>query len=167
MALSANDVDEQLAQIGEKSPLLLRPGFLIRRLHQIHCALFLKETEGFNITPVQYSVLTALVDKGEQDQMTLAAEIGLERTSVADVLRRLEERQLVERRRSEQDRRMRLARVTPRGRQRIKRMAPAVQRAHERTIEALPEADRQMFVWYMSRLVQTNNELGTVPFKLG
>ena len=37
-----------------------RPGFLIRRLHQIHVALFLEECRGFDVTPVQYAVLTAL-----------------------------------------------------------------------------------------------------------
>lgn len=163
---SPADVAEELARIEERSPLLVRPGFLIRRLHQIHCALFNKETEGFNITPVQYSVLTALAEHGEMDQMTLAAEIGLERTSVGEVLRRLEERELVERRHSREDRRVRLTRVTRAGRQRVRRMAPAVQRAHDRTIEALSEEDRNLFIWYLGRLVEANNDMGTVPFRL-
>ena len=37
-----------------------RPGYLIRRLHQIHVALFQKECAAFEITPLQYSLLTAL-----------------------------------------------------------------------------------------------------------
>ncbi|MES1924338.1 MarR family transcriptional regulator [Salinisphaera sp. T31B1] len=160
------DVAEELARIEARSPLLVRPGFLIRRLHQIHSALFTKETEGFNITPVQYSVLTALAEHGEMDQMTLAHEIGLERTSVGDVLRRLEQRELVERRASSEDGRVRLTRVTRKGRNHVRRMTDAVQRAHERTIEALAGPDRDLFIWYLGRLVEANNDMGTVPFRL-
>lgn len=160
------DVSEELAHIEARSPLLVRPGFLIRRLHQIHSALFTKETEGFNITPVQYSVLTALDEQGEMEQLTLAHEIGLERTSVGEVLRRLEQRGLVERRQSREDGRVRLTRVTRTGRNRVRQMTEAVQRAHERTIEALDGPDRDLFVWYLGRLVEANNDLGTVPFRL-
>ncbi|ROO26910.1 MarR family transcriptional regulator [Salinisphaera orenii MK-B5] len=160
------DVAEELAHIEARSPLLVRPGFLIRRLHQIHSALFTKETEGFNITPVQYSVLTALAEHGEMDQMTLAHEIGLERTSVGEVLRRLEQRELVERRPSREDGRVRLTRATRQGRNHVRRMTEAVARAHERTIEALDGPDRDLFVLYLARLVEANNELGTVPFRL-
>ncbi|RYD77564.1 MAG: MarR family transcriptional regulator, partial [Verrucomicrobiaceae bacterium] len=38
------------------------------------------------ITPVQYSLLTALNRRGELDQISIAREIGLERTTVAEVL---------------------------------------------------------------------------------
>ena len=160
------DVAQELAEFEARSPLLVRPGFLIRRLHQIHSALFTKETEGFNITPVQYSVLTALAEHGEMDQMTLAHEIGLERTSVGEVLRRLEQRGLVERRQSPQDGRVRLTRATRAGCDHVQQMTAAVQRAHERTVEALDGPDRDLFVWYLARLVEANNDLGTVPFRL-
>jgi hypothetical protein len=36
-----------------------RPGFLVRRLHQIHLALFAEECKAFGVTPAQYSILTA------------------------------------------------------------------------------------------------------------
>jgi hypothetical protein len=45
-------------------PLQERPGFLIRRLHQIHTALFADECAGESITPVQYSILIALDQMG-------------------------------------------------------------------------------------------------------
>src|SRR5262249_5333494 len=41
-------------------PLWGRPGYLLRRLHQIHYALFFEECAGFDITPVQYGLLTTL-----------------------------------------------------------------------------------------------------------
>src|SRR5262249_56254952 len=66
-----------------------RPGYLLRRLHQIHYALFFEECAGFDITPVQYGLLTTLSLNPDLDQNSLARELGIDRTNVADVLNRL------------------------------------------------------------------------------
>ena len=71
-----------------------RPGFLIRRLNQIHYALFSEECKEHNITPVQFGILTALSLKPGLDQTEIGTEIGLDRTTTADVLKRLEEKNL-------------------------------------------------------------------------
>ena len=49
-----------LKMLAERLPLWRRPGYLIRRLHQIHYALFFEECAAFGITPVQYGLLTLL-----------------------------------------------------------------------------------------------------------
>lgn len=150
-----------------RSALLGRPGFLIRRLHQIHCGLFQDETREFNITPVQYSLMTALGTHGEMDQNTLALEIGLERTSVAEVIPRLEARGLLQRRQSTEDRRVKLVKLSRKGLYLLKKMDAAVQRAHDRTIERIPEDQRALFMLQLIRLVEANNDVGSAPFKLG
>src|SRR3954470_6388344 len=86
-----------------KMPLWARPGYLLRRLHQIHYALFFEECAGYDITPVQYGLLTTLSLNPNLDQNSLARELGIDRTNVADVLNRLARRGLVERRRSPND----------------------------------------------------------------
>ncbi|RMX04821.1 MarR family transcriptional regulator [Corticibacter populi] len=144
------------ARTRAESSLLSRPGFLIRRLHQIHCALFAEEVTDAAITPVQYSLLSTLNDHGELDQNSLAHYIGLERTSVAEVLPRLSDRGLLERRRSEQDGRIRLVRLTDAGRELVKAIQPAVLRAHARTIEALPAPERKELVRMMALLVASD-----------
>lgn len=159
-------VRSQLSEAQQRSVLLVRPGFLIRRLHQLHCSLFIAETREFNITPVQYSLLTALSEAGELDQNSLALEIGLERTSVAEVVLRLESRGLLERRRSESDARVKLVNLTRKGNALVAKMEPAVQRAHDRTISQLPKLEREKFLLQLIRLVEVNNEVGTVPFRL-
>ncbi|MFC6328858.1 MarR family winged helix-turn-helix transcriptional regulator [Alloalcanivorax gelatiniphagus] len=135
-------------------------------MHQIHCSLFLEETRRFNITPVQYSLLTALAERGELDQVGLATEIGLERTSVAEVIQRLEARGLVSRRRSESDRRVKRVRLERKGRALVKRVDEAAQRAHDRTIEALPEPERAALLSQLVRLVEANNDKGQAPFRM-
>ena len=69
-----------------------RPGFLIRRLHQLHVAVFLEECGDFDVTPVQYAVLSVLYRGKALDQVSVAAEVGIDRNNAADVLRRLERR---------------------------------------------------------------------------
>jgi DNA-binding MarR family transcriptional regulator len=159
-------VRAELAERQARSPLFSRPGFLIRRMHQIHTFLFAQETGEFNITPVQYSLLTTLESLGEMDQNTLAIEVGLERSSVAEVIPRLNERGLVRRTQAEHDKRLRLVKLTPAGKRLIRKMASAVQRAHDRTIEHLSPIERDVFMLQMIRLVEANNSEGPVPFRL-
>ena len=160
-------VRAQLLAARKKSPLLGRPGFLIRRLHQLHCSLFLEETRKFDVTPVQFSLLTALATRGELEQNRLALEIGLERSSVAEVVPRLQRRGLLQRRRSAADRRAKLVRLTRKGTALLRKMAPAVQRAHDRTIEHLQGPERDRFLLQLVKLVEANGDVGSVPFRAG
>ena len=159
-------IQAELQAAQERSMLFARPGFLIRRLHQIHSGLFTEETKVFNITPVQYSLLTALAEHGEMDQNTLAMEIGLERTTVAEVLPRLESRELIERNPSTLDKRVKLVKLSRKGKAMVRRMEDAAQRAHDRTIEHLPAAERQLFMLQLIRLVEANNHKSVAPLRL-
>ena len=155
-------VDEAVS----RSSLLGRPGFLIRRLHQVHCSLFQEETRGHDITPVQYSLLSSLGILGEMDQNTIAQAIGLERTSVAEVIPRLEARGLLLRRQSEKDKRVKLVKLARKGKTLVTKMNDAVQRAHDRTLEALPAEERDLFMLHLIRLVEANNEVRSAPLRL-
>ena len=89
-------------------PLSERPGFLIRRLHQIHVALFQEACGEFEVTPLQYSLLSALAARKTADQTTLAADIALDRTTTTGALKRLAARNFVERAVDDEDRRARV-----------------------------------------------------------
>ena len=140
-----------------------RPGFLIRRLHQIHVALFLEECRSFDVTPVQYAVLTALSIAPGRDQITLARDAGIDRTNVADVLKRLAERGLIARRHGAADRRVRLAFLTPEGGALTRRMEAAMLRAQERLVAPLNESDRAHLMRSLAALVAANNEFSRAP----
>ena len=166
MSKSALSSRARLRAARKRSPLLARPGFLIRRLHQLHCALFFEETRDYGITPVQYSLMTVLGARSELDQISLAQEIGLERTSVAEVLPRLGRRGLLERRRSATDRRTKLVRLTPKGRTLLHKMSGSVRRAHARTLDKLGKPQRERFLLQLIELVEANNDIGKVPFRI-
>jgi DNA-binding MarR family transcriptional regulator len=140
-----------------------RPGHLIRRLHQIHVAMFLEECAEYSLTPVQYAVMTVLFQQPDLDQISIANEAAIDRTNVADVLARLEERGIVTRRVSPADRRMKLAALTDEGARITRDMETAMQRAQERFMAPLPPARRAEFMNFLTELVEANNAFSRAP----
>lgn len=134
-----------------------RPGFLIRRLHQIHTALFLQECGEEKITPIMYSVLSALSQTGPVDQTTLAKAVAIDKTNMADILERLRKRGLIRRRTSTKDRRVRLTGLTDEGRALLDRIDDKAERAHQRTLEDLPPSEQAQLVDLMTRLVEAKD----------
>ncbi len=154
-----------LKNLTDRLPLWRRPGYLIRRLHQIHYALFFEECAEFGITPVQYGLLTILSTSPDSDQVTLANALGIDRTNVADVLRRLEQGGLITRQRNIEDRRMVLARLTAEGEELVERMHPSMARAQERLLDVLDPAEREAFLATLMRLLEANNRYGRAPLR--
>lgn len=89
-----------------------RPGYLVRRLHQIHIGLFAEACDGMDLTAVQYAMLSVLYSGEEFDQLSLSKAVGIDRTSGADVIKRLVRRGLATREPSEADRRAQVVRIT-------------------------------------------------------
>ncbi len=143
-----------------------RPGYLIRRLHQIHVAIFLEECAAYNITPVQYAVMTALLNRPDSDQITIAQDAGIDRTNVADVLARLDQRGLVQRRRSEADRRMRIAALTDEGLRIARDMEHASLRAQATLMKPLSPEKHETLMRLMTELVEANNDYSRAPARL-
>jgi DNA-binding MarR family transcriptional regulator len=142
-----------------------RPGFLVRRLHQIHVAMFHEECGKYSITPVQFGLLTILDGKSPLDQVTRAAEIGIDRTNVADVVTRLENRGLVERRANQSDRRTRLVSITDDGRAFRGQVQHSMEIAQDRFLAPLRAEDRNLFMRLLHDLVESNNETGRAALR--
>jgi MarR family transcriptional regulator, lower aerobic nicotinate degradation pathway regulator len=138
-------------------PLSERPGFLIRRLHQIHVALFQEACESFLITPLQYSLLSALAVRGTADQTTLAADIALDRTTTTGALKRLASRNLIERTVDQEDRRARACRLTSDGAVLLAKIEPSARAAHSATLGNLSKAEQIAFIDMMQRIVTDNS----------
>ena len=139
------------------------PGHNIRRLQQIAVAIFLQEAEPHGLTPVQYAALQAVANAPGTDQRTLAGGIGLDTSTVAGVVDRLEQRGLLQRSLSPQDRRVRLLSLTPEGHVIVRAVVPAMQRAQARVLAPLPVAQREQFLRMLQVLVSANNELSRAP----
>ena len=147
------------------TPLALEtlPGHLIRRLHQIAVAIFLQETESHGVTPVQYAALQTLASAPGIDQRTLAARIGLDASTVAGVVDRLQARGLLQRQASAQDRRVRLPVLTDAGAQLLQAVEPPLLSAQQRILAPLSKAERCEFLRMLRLLVEANNQLSRAP----
>lgn len=143
--------------------LYSKPGHLIRRCQQIATAIFLEETSGFGITPVQYAALTAVARYPSIDATRLSQLVAFDRSTLGNVLERLEQKKLVKRTSGSQDRRIKKISLTPAGRELLAAIESAVDRAQERMLEPLPPEDRRAFVELLKRVVHINNALSRAP----
>jgi DNA-binding MarR family transcriptional regulator len=135
----------------------------IRRLHQIAVAIFLQETEAHGVTPVQYAALQTVDDTPDIDQRTLAGTIGLDTSTIASVLDRLELRGLLSRSASPDDKRVRRLTLTDAGRTLLGVLVPGMLCAQQRMLAPLPEAERAEFMRMLDVLVKANNALSRAP----
>src|SRR5262245_32344616 len=112
--------------------LYSKPGHLIRRLQQIAVAIFMEETAGFDVTPVQYAALIAVRDHPDVDVTRLSALIAFDRSTLGNVVARLQAKGWIERRPTSTDKRIKLLRITSGGQQLLSALEPAVGRAQTR-----------------------------------
>ena len=140
-----------------------RPGHLIRRAQQIAVAIFMEETAGCDVTPVQYAALVAIREHPDVDATRLSALIAFDRSTLGRVLDILERKGLMLRRAAGNDRRVKLLRVTEAAVARLNTMAPGVERAQARILGPLPPGQRAAFMRALERIVLTNNALSRAP----
>jgi DNA-binding MarR family transcriptional regulator len=139
------------------------PGHHIRRLQQIAVAIFLQETEPLGVTPVQYAALQIVAQQPGVDQRTLARTIGLDTSTIAGVVDRLEARSLLRRSPDADDRRVRRLTLTPDGEALLAALLPGMLRAQERILAPLRKDERAEFMRMLRQIVETNNELSRAP----
>lgn len=143
-----------------------KPGYLIRRLQQIAVALFADETRAFDLTPVQYGALAAIRLQPGIDQTGLVNAVALDRSTVADVMSRLEAKGLIRRAPGAADRRTKVLFATAKGEALLADIEPAAVSAQELILAPLPARQRPLFMAMLKRLVSLNNERSRAPQRL-
>src|ERR1700751_5462713 len=86
----------------------IAPGYLFRRMQQIAVAIFVEECRDFDLTPVQYAALIAIHTHPGIDATRLLAVIAFDRSTLGNVVERLEAKKYIERKPSREDRRIKL-----------------------------------------------------------
>src|SRR5437764_640411 len=133
------------------------PGHLVRRAHQISTALFAEECGGFDLTSVQYAALWAISEHPDSDATRLSTLIAFDRSTLGDVLERMEAKGWIIRSASAQDRRIKLLRLSTEGGRLLRRVRPAVLRVQERLLAPLSAADRQTMIRLLQHLADMHN----------
>jgi DNA-binding MarR family transcriptional regulator len=122
--------------------LYRRPGFLLKRCHQVSMAIFLDECREYNMTQSQYGCLRALHEFPGVDQITLGRLVGLDRSTAGLVIKTLSDRGLVERVVNRADKRRMRLKISAEGERLLRNIAPAAARAQARVLAGLPQGSR-------------------------
>jgi len=142
-----------------------KPGYLFRRMQQIAVAIFVEECKAYDLTPVQYAALVAIQAHPGIDATRLSAVIAFDRSTLGNVIERLEAKQLIERKPSREDRRVKLLYLTRAGVALLSDIMPSVDRAQARMLQPLKPADRKTLMALLTQLVDLNNEASRVPLR--
>ena len=142
-----------------------KPGYLFRRMQQIAVAIFVEECKAYDLTPVQYAALVAIRTHPGIDATRLSAVIAFDRSTLGNVIERLEAKQLIERKLSRQDKRVKLLYLTKAGAALLRDIMPSVDRAQARMLQPLKPADRRTLMALLTQLVDLNNESSRVPLR--
>lgn len=123
-------------------------GHLIRRLHQQSTQVFQARTQaaGFELTSVQFAALDAVAQQPGIDQASLAATISFDRATIGGVVDRLEQKGLIERTVSPDDRRARLLHLTAAGRRQLAALRPVVEGLQAEILAPLSARERAAFL---------------------
>lgn len=130
------------------------PGHLIRRAHQASTALFAAECGRFDLTSVQFAAMSALQGAPGLDATRLAALIAFDRSTLGDVLERLEAKGWIVRAPSPNDGRIKTLALSEAGAALLTTVQSAVQRVQERLLAPFPVADH-------ARVLEVLRQLGS------
>ena len=142
-----------------------RPGFMLRRAHQIAVSLFLEETGDLRITTTQFGILHLLKHRPGLDQISVAKFLGLDRSTTGMVLKTLETAGLIGRTVGKKDRRRRTLALTPAGEKMLLRLRAPAQRVMERQLSAFAPRERKQFLAMLDKFVRAFNESTRVPLE--
>ncbi len=136
---------------------------LLHRAGQIADELFTLHIGASDLTPRQYEVLRAISLTNEPSQTQLVELTGIDRSTLADIVRRLVDRGLVMRKRTRHDARMYALKLSDKGIATMQDAAPAVNQTDERLLSAIPQREREGFIKGLEKMVEELSKAGEQP----
>jgi DNA-binding MarR family transcriptional regulator len=128
------------------------PSHLIRRCQQYFGDLYAMEAGARELTPQQFTVLAALEQNEGASQTALVEITGIDRSTLAEMARRMVEKGLLSRERTEEDQRANAVAITANGRKALRSARQAADRAERALLDPLPVSDRAKFVKYLGQI---------------
>ena len=143
--------------------LYKRPGFLLRRAHQISVSLFLSESAEIGATTTQYGVLVILRYCDGLDQIGLSKKVGLDRSTTGLVVKKLEAEGLIVRVEDAHDRRRKILILTAKGERHLERLREPAARAQQIALSAFAPGEAETFLSLLGKFVDRFNDVTRSP----
>ena len=130
------------------------PIHLLHRAGQCAGDVFQGEFGDSDLTPRQYAVLMTVSQNEGLSQTDLVEQTGVDRSTLADIVRRMLKKGLLQRRRTKEDARAYAVKLTDEGWRTLKSCEPLVRRVDERILQALPAKHREQFVSDLAVIIE-------------
>jgi DNA-binding MarR family transcriptional regulator len=147
------DKESKIVQL-EQSPI-----HLLHRAGQCAGDVFQSEMRTEDLTPRQYAVLVAVAENEGLSQTNLVEMTGIDRSTLADIIRRMLKKGLVQRRRTKEDARAYAVKLTEEGRRILRSAEPMARRVDDRILQALPATQRDRFLTDLNTIVDALGKL--------
>ena len=128
------------------------PSHLIKRCAQYFGDLYAHEAATSDLTKQQFTLLTALEHHDGASQTALVDITGIDRSTLAEMVRRMLDKGLLSRERTEEDQRANAVAISPSGRKALRSARTASERAERALLESLPAMERQRFVRLLAQI---------------
>ncbi|MGA4838578.1 MarR family winged helix-turn-helix transcriptional regulator [Streptomyces sp. G45] len=138
--------------------LTTHPGHLARRLQQAHYLLWNAMVSEETTSP-QFAVLNALVAEPGLDQRGVGERVGLDRSTIAEVISRLSRRGLIDKVRDPQDGRRSLLRLTAEGHRAHRKLTVRTARMNQVFLAPLTGEERAVFLDLLQRVADAAEHL--------
>jgi len=138
----------------ERSPI-----HLLHRAGQCASDIFQGEVGEGDLTPRQYAVLVAVSQNEGVSQTLLVEKTGVDRSTLADIVRRMLKKGLLQRRRTKEDARAYAVKLTEDGWRVLKATDPLARRVDDKILGVLPNAQRERFLQDLSQIVKALGKL--------
>lgn len=129
------------------------PSHLLRRSVQLANDLFARELGASDLTKQQFTVLAAVEQNEGVSQTDLVGVTGIDRSTLAEMIRRMIARGLLARERTEADQRANAVHLGANGRKALRSARSASEKVEKSLLATLPAADRVKFVRMLTVLV--------------
>ncbi len=145
---------ESVLENDSGSVLSASPLHLLHRAGQCAGDIFQSEMSSGDVTPRQYAVLVTVAGNEGLSQTQLVDRTGIDRSTLADIVRRMMKKGLLQRRRTKEDARAYAVRLTEEGRKVYESVGPMAHRVDERILDVLPAAQRERFLKDLNVIVE-------------
>ena len=129
------------------------PIHLLHRAGQCAGDIFAAEIGETDLTPRQYAVLLTVSLNEGLSQTDLVEQTGVDRSTLADIVRRMLKKGLLQRRRTKEDARAYAVKLTEEGWRVLKASDPVIKRVDDRILAALPSKQREQLLADLSAIV--------------
>ena len=127
-------------------------GFLLRRAHQRHVALFGEGILPHDLTPTQFTALVKVAEHGQVTQNQLGRLAAMDPATIQGVVRRLIARGLLRRRTDPMDRRTAVLAATEAGLELCANSVARARRITEATLAPLDAEERARFLTLLRKM---------------